>query len=512
MTRLSRIVVFIFTICVFSQIFPYPDFEDSLRRYGHSNARFNASMGKKCAKRVHSKHRSKNKNKCRNYQIFQAYKRLYEKNINIEAQSSFKIPPIVHQIWIGPPMPEEFKVLMKTWEGWLGWEYKFWTEAEIDKLQMVNRDIYAQATNPSEKADIARMEILRLYGGIYVGVDFECVNPLFFYDLARKYTFVLGIEPLEHSDNRIGSAFIASAPFHPLISKLVTNLEVGYHINNIIMTRTGPDYLTNVILLNFHLLADSGILLPPTFVYPVTSSKEEIDNLEAFIMPETAAIHYWSNSWILSHPQNLDHIKEGRWRSRSEDIFSEIYRAGDWGKDEWGYGISGPGSTLQEGRPFIEFLQNFLEEHEIHSIVDIGCGDWMLAKEIDWGQRTYIGIDVVEEIIKRDQKKYGSESIKFLKRDVALEPIPVGDLLICKDVLMHLSFSDIFNVLSKINNYKYCILVHDVDYTAAEKNIDIESGGYRNLDITQPPFKLKAHKVATYTSGGCVKQIVLIVN
>jgi hypothetical protein len=32
-------------------------------------------------------------------------------------------------------------------------------------------------------------------------------------------------------------------------------------------------------------------------------------------------------------------------------------------------------------------------------VIDINCGDWSLGRETDWGNREYIGVDVVEPSI-----------------------------------------------------------------------------------------------------------------
>jgi hypothetical protein len=91
--------------------------------------------------------------------------------------------------------------------------------------------------------------------------------------------------------------------------------------------------------------------------------------------------------------------------------------------------------------------------------------------------------------------------------------VPEADLLICKDVLQHLSNRDISIFLKKLSKFKYCLITNDVDPdTLSSYNQDIETGGYRTLDLRAYPFLVEAQSVLTYQSKTEVKQVLLIVN
>jgi len=194
--------------------------------------------------------------------------------------------------------------------------------------------------------------------------------------------------------------------------------------------------------------------------------------------------------------------------SNAEKVFTNMYNNNVWGGDD-GF-FSGGGSTLEEGGPFIEYVQNVLDTYDIKSVVDVGCGDWVLANEIDWGNRIYLGVDVVPELIERNKQLYSSENIRFLHVDAAIEHLPKGDLLICKDVLQHLSFNDINHILEEMKKFKYVIFVNDIDMNMST-NQNVATGGYRPLDLSKKPFFLKRQKhIVTYQSGGFLKQMFLI--
>ncbi|MBS0605876.1 MAG: class I SAM-dependent methyltransferase [Parachlamydiales bacterium] len=198
--------------------------------------------------------------------------------------------------------------------------------------------------------------------------------------------------------------------------------------------------------------------------------------------------------------------------TESKQAFSEVYRLGIWGKNSEGEGTSGNGSTLSGGLPFINYVQDFLESHDISSILDIGCGDWVLGKEIHWGERIYTGIDVVPDLIIKNRESFATSRVRFLNLDILSDPMPEADLLICKDVLMHLPISDIFKMLDKLKKYKYCIIVNDFFPLWNAQNSEIRIGEYRPLGLTSYPFNLKPNASTIYDAGGYFKQLLLIQN
>lgn len=197
-----------------------------------------------------------------------------------------------------------------------------------------------------------------------------------------------------------------------------------------------------------------------------------------------------------------------------EKVDDALFREAYEGAPIWGEefaGTSGSGSTPANARPYIEFLENFIREHDIHSVVDVGCGDWQFSKLLNWEGIDYLGVDIVASVIKANQEKYGASNIHFFKADGTTVRLPEADLLLCKDVLQHLPNKNIAFFLKTLSKYKYCLLTNDVDpRTLSSKNEDIPAGHYRVLDLTAAPFNLKAEKVFRYRSANEVKQILLI--
>lgn len=173
------------------------------------------------------------------------------------------------------------------------------------------------------------------------------------------------------------------------------------------------------------------------------------------------------------------------------DTFNRIYAEGSWGKDGTGRGTSGSGSTLEVTREYRAYLENFLKTHAITSVVDAGCGDWSFSSAVDWGDASYLGVDIASDVIEAVRKKHEKGRIRFQVGDIT-EDLPAADLLISKDVLQHLSnqlvHKFIKNNLRK-GKYKWAILTNDRG--SPPHNRDILPGGYRTIDLAAPPFEVK---------------------
>jgi SAM-dependent methyltransferase len=180
----------------------------------------------------------------------------------------------------------------------------------------------------------------------------------------------------------------------------------------------------------------------------------------------------------------------GEKRARAE--FSRIYA-----ENAWGMG-SGIGSMPEYTADYADLLQSFMEERGVRSVVDFGCGDWQFSRHLDWKGRDYLGVDVVEDVIERNRRQYGTESIRFeLMRDAFA--LPGADLLVCKDVLQHLPNDVIRTYLRAFKaKYTYMLITNDIsyeDHRAAgapqrppEANVDIDFGEWHAIRLEQPPF------------------------
>lgn len=95
------------------------------------------------------------------------------------------LPRMIHQVFAGDPLPSMCWCSSVSWQRFAtvhGWEYNLWRTADLDALvpRMVTPSLWnmkwPKATGMQKQVGImrsciARMEILRLYGGLYIDCD-----------------------------------------------------------------------------------------------------------------------------------------------------------------------------------------------------------------------------------------------------------------------------------------------------------------------------------------------------
>lgn len=189
--------------------------------------------------------------------------------------------------------------------------------------------------------------------------------------------------------------------------------------------------------------------------------------------------------------------------------FEDVYRKATWGTNAQGVGNSGSGSTVSATAIYRVYLQGFLKQHGIRSVVDAGCGDWEFSSSIDWTGIDYKGYDIVAEVIEKNRKKNTLPNVSFHVGNVAEIELPPADLIISKHVLQHLSNKDVSAILRQLPKYKHALLVNGVgDATLSSTNPDIVAGEYRPLDPTKPPFGVAGIKELTYWDDMHMHQVV----
>ena len=100
----------------------------------------------------------------------------------------------------------------------------------------------------------------------------------------------------------------------------------------------------------------------------------------------------------------------------------------------------------------------------------------------------YVGADIVEEIISRNQQ-YASEQVSFQFLNLLEPGIPAHDLVVCRDCLVHFSYRDVFKAL---NNLKKSGSQYLLTTTfPGRNNYNIITGNWRPIDLQAAPFNLE---------------------
>ena len=119
--------------------------------------------------------------------------------------------------------------------------------------------------------------------------------------------------------------------------------------------------------------------------------------------------------------------------------------------------------------------------------MDVGCGDFNWMKEVALPV-TYLGIDIVEDVISQNIADYSSSSVAFECLDAVTGPLPKGfDVVLCREILFHLSFGDCKKVLQNIegSGAKYLLATTTC---SIENDRDIVSGCFRSMNLQKAQF------------------------
>lgn len=123
-----------------------------------------------------------------------------------------------------------------------------------------------------------------------------------------------------------------------------------------------------------------------------------------------------------------------------EEIFTEIYKQNYWKDDE---SVSGKGSRVENTLVARTALMSVVGKYAIKTILDIPCGDFNWMKEVPLQVDEYIGADIVQELVDANNSKFAAPGRSFVKLDATRDNLPKVDLIFCRDMLGHLSNSQV---------------------------------------------------------------------
>ena len=171
--------------------------------------------------------------------------------------------------------------------------------------------------------------------------------------------------------------------------------------------------------------------------------------------------------------------------SVQQAIFARIYAQNEWGQD--GESRSGPGSTRSRGESIRQPLIDLFREYGIASLLDAPCGDFNWIPLVTEHLRTYVGVDIVRDMIERNAALFADEKHRFLCRDITRDELPEADAILCRDALVHLSYEDIRATIAnfKRSGARYLLAT---SFAHTRPNVDCRTGGFRPVNLQIAPF------------------------
>ena len=176
-------------------------------------------------------------------------------------------------------------------------------------------------------------------------------------------------------------------------------------------------------------------------------------------------------------------------QSTPRERFDQIYKHGFWLRRAHSLeSRSGNASSLASTTLFREDLTAFLRREPPGVFFDAPCGDFNFMRHVEFPpQWSYVGGDIAPSLIRDITANFPDR--RFIEFDLARDPFPKCSIWLCRDCLPHLSFEEIRKVFENFARSKarFALITCHQDVGA---NRDMITGGFRPLDLTQPPFNL----------------------
>lgn len=180
-------------------------------------------------------------------------------------------------------------------------------------------------------------------------------------------------------------------------------------------------------------------------------------------------------------------------------MFGAVYENNGWGAAPDGRRYYSD-SPAQLTAPLRKQIGDFIRDHAISTVVDLGCGDFELASGIDMHGAQYVGLDLYPPLIEWNQARFGSPARRFELCDIVEDPLPEGDLCMINCVLYMLSEQDVRAILAKITQYRYVLITDGQPAIPVDRrrNIDKPTDKYNRNDyysngfyLELPPYQLR---------------------
>jgi hypothetical protein len=204
------------------------------------------------------------------------------------------IPKILHRIWVGGPMPEQYRIYGVKWERLNpGWTFRLWTDKDFADGWLKNQDLFDKAEQyvPADavgqfRSDVARYEILGRFGGVYADCDVEPLKPLD--DLLDVEAFA----GWEQTGLYVGNTIIGGVPGAQFWLEMVEAVAAASRANKgrAATWLSGPRVVSRI-------REDSDAPLtiyPQGFFFPY-SYKDLKSSPELKNYPDAYAVHHWGH-------------------------------------------------------------------------------------------------------------------------------------------------------------------------------------------------------------------------
>jgi mannosyltransferase OCH1-like enzyme len=209
------------------------------------------------------------------------------------------IPKIVHQTAASSHLTWEERMLVRrTMKILHGWDYRFWTDADLSRhIEQGWPQYFAEFSTIGRgviRSDIGRYAVLYTFGGLYLDTDYKLLNRI---DRFLSADLLLPIErvPAKGSGFKLGNAILASKPQHEFWCDLIDDIFLNSHADFATgnpVALTGPWAVTNLWTRNQQQWGSIAMPLPIVF-YPEMTAM----NTSFRMNDDTVGGHLCWGSW-----------------------------------------------------------------------------------------------------------------------------------------------------------------------------------------------------------------------
>jgi hypothetical protein len=188
-------------------------------------------------------------------------------------------------------------------------------------------------------------------------------------------------------------------------------------------------------------------------------------------------------------------INKGFLAGNSNKKFEEVFKKNLFhGSDS----LSGAGSDLTQTQEIVKLLPGLLQKYQIQTFLDVPCGDFNWMRHVPLQKVSYLGADIVGNLIVKLQNQYATAGRKFIKLNMVVESPPKVDAIFCRDLMVHLNTRDIRKTLENIkkSGSLYLLTTTFLDQRKY-KDLPLISRGiaWRPINFQLPPWNFPEPEV-----------------
>jgi GT2 family glycosyltransferase/SAM-dependent methyltransferase len=393
------------------------------------------------------------------------------------------------------------------------------SQADFQRVRNADLDIELQALHVAQRADFIRAYLLAKFGGLWLDSDCLVMQPLDrLLSALRHYDF---IAHRERTANLWANDLMAAAPDSKIAARLYANIcstlrsrkKIGWtDLGCLAVTQAIDANLAPWLELKVERVQPVCWSQSTSFLEIKTEAEHEkhfdrdaicymLSNLtmqkslheadlSSRLLRDGTFFRFLLNraATARASASNLDTSESPATLGVSQpatSVFSRIHSEARKMKPE---SVSGPGSTLKQTAEIRQRLPILFESLGVRFMLDAGCGDCNWMQTLELALERYIGVDLISELVEQG-RPMPAASARFVGMDIARDPLPRVDLILCRDVLVLLSFDDIARAIRnfKRSGARYLLAT---TFSRRVSNTDAAGGVWRPLNLQAEPFNL----------------------